>query len=302
MMQGNRKDDARVCDLCPRHCHALRGEDGAGYCGMPDVAVVSRCAPHMWEEPPISGTRGSGTVFFAGCNLGCVFCQNSVISREKHGRHVSAHELEEMILALADTGVHNINLVTPTHYTHLLSEVLTRVKPKLSVPVVWNSGGYESVESLARLEGLVDIYLPDFKFCSSELSAQYAGAKDYCEVASRAIVEMYRQVGNPCFDAQGMLQRGLMVRHLVLPGCRKDSIAVLRHLSELLPQGGYLLSLLRQYTPAFAMDAPYKNLHRTLTDFEYTTVSDVALSLGVEGYFQGKASADSAYTPDFLSE
>lgn len=291
-----------VCCICPRQCHAVRGKLGGGYCGMPETPVVSRIAPHMWEEPPISGTCGSGTVFLAGCNLRCVFCQNKVISHQKHGTPMTSDELEQKILALAESGVHNINLVTPTHYTYVLAKVLARIKHQLTIPVVWNSGGYESVQSLAMLDGLVDIYLPDFKFYSSELSMQYAGAKDYREVAEAALATMYAQVGDPVLDADGIMKRGMIVRHLVLPGCRKDSIAVLYHLSKILPRQGFLLSLMRQYTPDFAMDTPYKNLHRALTDFEYSSVADVALSLGFEGYFQDKSSSNTTFTPDFLND
>lgn len=287
------------CMSCPRRCHASR-EQGGGYCGMPWDLVVSRIAPHAWEEPPISGSRGSGTVFFAGCNLRCVFCQNRVISHEKQGKQMSPDALAESILKLADTGVHNINLVTPTHYTPVIAKVLTSIKHKLTIPVVWNSSAYESPESLEMLDGLVDIYLPDFKFFSPTLSAEYAGAKDYREVASVAIKNMYAQVGDPVFDEQGIMQKGMIVRHLVLPGCRKDSIDVLRHLSNLLPRQGFLLSLMRQYTPAYAMDTPYKNLHRTLTEFEYQSVADEVQKLGLDGYCQGKDSADTAFTPNFL--
>ena len=287
------------CMSCPRRCHTSR-EQGGGYCGMPWDLVVSRIAPHAWEEPPISGSRGSGTVFFAGCNLRCVFCQNRVISHEKQGKQMSPDALAESILKLADTGVHNINLVTPTHYTPVIAKVLTGIKHKLTIPVVWNSSAYESPESLEMLDGLVDIYLPDFKFFSPTLSAEYAGAKDYREVASVAIKTMYAQVGDPVFDEQGIMQKGMIVRHLVLPGCRKDSIDVLRHLSNLLPRQGFLLSLMRQYTPAYAMDTPYKNLHRTLTEFEYQSVADEVQKLGLDGYCQGKDSADTAFTPNFL--
>lgn len=290
------------CAVCPRGCHAVRGTSGGGYCGMPETLTVSRCAPHLWEEPCISGKNGSGTVFFAGCNLRCVFCQNKVISHGRQGREVSEDELADMMLALADTGVHNINLVTPTHYTRPLARLLEKIKPRLHIPVVWNSGGYESVESLAMLTGLVDVYLPDFKFFSPELSESYAGARDYPRVASAALLEMHGQVGDPVFDDEGIMQKGVMVRHLVLPGCRKDSVAVLRHLSELMPVRALRLSLMRQYTPHFAMDTPYKNLHRTLTEFEYASVAEEALKLGFEGFFQGKDAADPSFTPDFVSE
>ena len=204
-----------------------------------------------------------------------------------------------MILSLAETGVHNINLVTPTHYTPVLARVLEQVKPRLTVPVVWNSGGYETAEGLAMLDGLVDVYLPDFKFFSPDLAEMYAGARDYPRVASSALLTMHRQVGDPVFDGEGLLKKGVVVRHLVLPGCRKDSIAVLQHLATLLPASAIRLSLMRQYTPEFAKDTPYPNLHRTLTAFEYDTVSAEAIRLGFDGYFQGKESADVSFTPEF---
>ncbi len=290
--------DAR-CDICPRHCRVERRETGTGFCRMPEDIYVARCAPHLWEEPPISGTRGSGTIFFTGCNLRCVFCQNAVISRDRKGSPVTEEALFRMMLDLAETGVHNINLVTPTHYTEQLIPVLEKVKPRLHIPIVWNSGGYESVDTLRLLEGLVDIYLPDFKYMSRELSSSYSGAPDYADVATEAVLEMYRQVGSPVMDEQGIMQKGLVVRHLVLPGCRKDSLEVVRHLANILPADGFKISLMRQYTPDFAMNTPYKNLHRRLTDFEYTSVAEEVLRLGLDGYTQGKDSATAKFTPDF---
>lgn len=290
---------ASPCTLCPRQCSVDRTNGECGVCGMPDTFCISRAAPHMWEEPPISGTHGSGTIFFAGCNLRCVFCQNRSISREGRGDPESDEGLMNIMIRLQESGVHNINLVTPTHYTDRLARVLARVKPRLTIPVVWNSGGYESFEVLRMLEGLVDIYLPDFKYMDPVLSTQYSSAPDYPERATEALVEMYRQVGAVQMTGDGLMKRGLLVRHLVLPGHRADSIAVLRHLSTILPPAGIRLSVMRQYTPDFAMDCPYKNLHRRLTDFEYTTVLDEANRLGFEGYSQGKDAADRAFTPDF---
>ena len=287
-----------LCRICPRRCSIDRAVR-TGYCGMPDGISVARCAPHAWEEPPISGTRGSGTVFFSGCNLRCVFCQNHVISHERRGRAVTEEELLEMLMALADTGVHNINLVTPTHYTPQLVRVLEKIKPHLHIPIVWNSSGYESAESLSMLDGLVDIYLPDFKYVSPELSSAYSGAPDYAEVASAAVTAMLGQVGRVQLDPDGIMTRGMIVRHLVLPGCRKDSIAVIRRLAELLPAEDFKLSLMRQYTPEFATTCPYPNLHRRVTDFEYQSVVDEAMRLGLDGYTQGKDAATSDYTPRF---
>ena len=287
------------CVQCPRRCNTSRSQDPAGFCRMPSDIYVARCAPHLWEEPPISGTQGSGTVFFTGCNLRCIFCQNAVISRDRKGSPVTQEELRHMILSLAEQGVHNINLVTPTHYTEQLIPVLKKIRPQLKIPVVWNSSGYETVDSLRRLDGLVDIYLPDFKYMSKELSTSYSKAPDYAEIATNAVMEMYRQVGNPVFDQDGLMKQGLIVRHLILPGCRKDSIEVVRHLAQILPADGFKLSLMRQYTPEFASHTPYKNLHRRPTDFEYQSVVEEALRLGLDGYTQGKDSATVNYTPDF---
>lgn len=288
-----------ACRMCPRRCGVDRTAGQIGVCGMPDTVYISRCAPHMWEEPPISGTRGSGTVFFTGCNLRCVFCQNRTISREGIGYPVTDEELTRKILELQEQGVHNINLVTPTHYTVRLARVLEKVKPRLRIPVVWNSSGYESVEALRLMDGLVDIYLPDFKYLSSELAAAYSAAPDYADVATEAMKEMYRQTGKVTMDTDGIMTRGMILRHLVLPGCRADSMAVLRHIAGILPPSDIRVSVMRQYTPDFARDCPHKNLHRRVTGFEYTSVLDEAARLGLEGYSQGKDAADKAYTPDF---
>lgn len=291
--------DMTACRLCPRHCGVDRTNGQTGVCGMPDTLYISRCAPHLWEEPPISGTRGSGTVFFTGCNLRCVFCQNRTISREGVGHPVTEDELITKMLNLQEAGVHNINLVTPTHYTAQLSRVLEKIKPRLQIPVVWNSSGYESLEALRMVEGLVDIYLPDFKYISTDLAASYSAAPDYADRATEAVLEMYRQVGKVSFDENGIMTRGMILRHLVLPGCRADSMAVLRHIATIFPLADIRVSVMRQYTPDFAMDCPYKNLRRRVTDFEYTSVLDEAARLGLEGYSQGKDAADKAFTPDF---
>jgi len=189
-----------ACFLCPRRCGADREGGAAGVCGMTDQIKIARAAPHMWEEPPISGSRGSGTVFFSGCPLKCVFCQNRVLSADGYGKAVDGESLERIILRLAEQGVHNINLVTPTHFSDKLIPVLDKVRPKLNIPIVYNCGGYESVEALRRLEGLIDIYLPDFKYASGELAAKYSGAPDYPQVAAAALSEMHRQCGGAEFD------------------------------------------------------------------------------------------------------
>ena len=297
------RDDVQTlagrCAICPRRCGVDRSGGERGVCGVPSEFTVSRIALHPWEEPPISGTRGSGTVFFTGCNLRCVFCQNRTISREGVGSVISEDDLIRRMLILQEEGAHNINLVTPTHYTDSLVRLLTKIKPRLHIPVVWNSSGYESVESLRRLEGLVDVYLPDFKYMSPDLAAAYSAAPDYPTVATEAVREMYHQTGPITFDGEGIARKGVIVRHLVLPGCRKDSIAVLGHLASILPISDIRVSVMRQYTPDFAMDCPHKNLHRRVTEFEYDSVLVKADELGIVGYRQGKDAAERAYTPDF---
>ena len=286
------------CALCPRRCGVDRTAGQVGVCGVTDTLRVARIAPHMWEEPPISGSRGSGTVFFTGCSLRCIFCQNRTISREGMGKTYTEEELTAAILSLRDQGVHNINFVTPTHYTFTIARILERIKPTLGIPVVWNCGGYESVETLRLLEGLVDIYLPDFKYFSPDLSRDYSAAPDYPAIATEAVQEMYRQTG-PYTEEKDLAKRGVIIRHLVLPGCRADSLNVLRHIASILPPAEIRISVMRQYTPDFAADAPYKNLHRRVTDFEYTSVLDEAARLGLVGFSQGKDAATKAYTPDF---
>ena len=286
------------CALCPRRCGVDRTAGQVGVCGVTDTLRVARIAPHMWEEPPISGSRGSGTVFFTGCSLRCIFCQNRTISREGLGKTYTEEELTAAILSLRDQGVHNINFVTPTHYTSTIARILERIKPTLGIPVVWNCGGYESVETLRLLEGLVDIYLPDFKYFSPDLSRDYSSAPNYPAIATEAVQEMYRQTG-PYTEEKDLAKRGVIIRHLVLPGCRADSMNVLRHIASILPPAEIRISVMRQYTPDFAADAPYKNLHRRVTDFEYTSVLDEAARLGLVGFSQGKDAATKAYTPDF---
>lgn len=288
-----------LCRLCPRECGVDR-TTMFGVCGQPREIRIAKATLHRFEEPPISGTRGSGTVFFCGCSLRCEFCQNKKISRtSSDGRTVTPAELADVFLSLQKEGAHNINLVTPTHFSDGIRAALLLAKPRLSIPVVYNSSGYERVETLRSLEGLVDVYLPDFKYLSPTLSEKYSSAPDYAEVCQKALLEMFRQVGAFRTDADGLLVRGLMVRHLVLPSARKDSIAVLDRLSTLLPKGEFLLSLMSQYTPEFALDSPYRELHRRLTAFEYDSVLSHAERLGFLGFMQGRDSATAKYTPDF---
>lgn len=293
-----------LCNICPRKCNIDRSGSERGFCSEGDGLCVARIAPHFFEEPPISGTRGSGTVFFCGCSLRCVFCQNKDISRQNgHGQPISDSELYESILKLQNSGVHNINLVTPTHFADRLIPLLERLRATgdLNIPVVYNSSGYESVDTLKRLDGLIDIYMPDFKYFSDEIAKRYSAAPDYRKTASAAISEMLAQRGRYRYSENepDILASGVIVRHLVLPSHREDSKNVLRHLASIIEPSDVLISLMSQYTPDFAMDTPYKNLHRRVTSFEYSSVCDLATELGFEGFMQSKSSAVADFTPDF---
>ncbi len=288
------------CQSCPRRCGADREAGKVGYCGVDAKVRIARAALHLWEEPIISGTRGSGTIFFSGCNLRCVFCQNREVSHGGKGRELDIRELGEKMLSLQQQGAHNINLVTPSHYVNEVVAALKRVRSKLYIPVVYNCGGYEAVEAIDALDGLVDIYMPDLKYFSPALSRDYSGAENYFEVARAALLRMYEQVGRPEMSASGMMTRGVLVRHLVLPGCRKDSIAILGELSQMFAPGDIILSLMSQYTPEFVpADCPYDNLKRRITSLEYESVVNEMQKLGFEGFVQSRTSATTAYTPKF---
>ncbi|MBR2478824.1 MAG: 4Fe-4S cluster-binding domain-containing protein [Clostridia bacterium] len=291
-----------ICNLCPRECSVDRAAGELGYCGVGNTLRIARFAPHFWEEPPFSGTRGAGAIFFSGCSLRCVYCQNHDLSHAAKGFDVTEDELCGIILDLQEAGVHCIDLVTPTHYADALVRVLSRVKPLLNIPVVWNCGGYEKVETLKALDGLVDVYLPDFKYASEELAERYSGAPSYPKVAQAALAEMYRQTGAVKLDGDGIIKKGVIIRHLVLPGARKDSIAVLDLIANTVPVKDVRLSLMSQYTPDFAADCGLKELYRRVTSFEYNAVLAHAEALGFEGYFQERSSADKKYTPEFSGE
>lgn len=289
--------DARHCTLCPRRCGADRTK-GRGRCGMGDEMTVARAALHAWEEPCISGTRGSGAIFFSGCALGCLFCQNAEISTQGKGQTVSVARLSALFLRLQAEGAHNINLVNPTHFAPWIAEALKIAKPALRIPVVYNTGGYDSAEALEEMRGLVDVYLPDFKYVDPGLSAAYSGAADYFAVASRAIQEMYRQVGPVQRDKDGLLQKGVLIRHLLLPGCRKDAMAVIDHIKSALPVDKILFSLMSQYTPCDRA-VGHAQLGRRVTTFEYDSVLAHAQQAGLCGYGQARSAATTAYTPAF---
>lgn len=283
-----------ICNLCPRRCGAERNERaGTGFCRMPAAPVVARAGLHHWEEPTISGTRGSGAVFFSGCVLGCVFCQNGSISHENFGKTVTVERLREIFLELIDQGAHNINLVSPTPYALSIREALSEPLP---VPVVWNTGGYERVETLRALEGKVQIWLPDLKYADDTLAEKYSAAGDYFEVAAAAILEMYRQVGD--YEVEdGLLKKGVVIRHLLLPGALDNTRRVLDWVAEHFRPGQVLFSLMAQYTPQPGAEGL---LSRRVTGAEYRAARAYMENLGiVDGYVQDAASAKAEYTPNF---
>ena len=281
------------CDICPRHCRADR-KSSTGFCGVGENYKIARAALHFWEEPCISGKNGSGTVFFTGCNLRCVYCQNYEISRELKGKEVSAFQLKRIFEDLIEQGAENINLVNPTHYADRLAELLEDFASP--VPIVYNSSGYESVETLKKLRGKIDIYLPDFKYTRSDKAQKYSLAPDYPEVAKKAILEMRSQVEDS-FDERGMMQSGLIVRHLILPQNTNSSLEALGWLSDNLKDT--CVSLMAQYVPCGNLEE-YPELNRKITEREYNKVLSFALSKGMDKLFvQELASADKKFIPAF---
>ena len=286
------------CVLCPRMCGADRRTE-TGYCGCGSSVKVARAALHFWEEPCISGSRGSGTVFFSGCALGCVYCQNHEISRGCKGKEISTERLAEVFLELQESGAHNINLVTATPYVHEVRRALDMVRTVLHIPVVYNCGGYERVETIHALAGYVDVYLPDIKYMSAGLAGRYSDAPDYFDAAAAAVAEMIAQTDGLLFDDEGLMRRGVIVRHLVLPGAKNDSIEILRWMSDQLPKGKYKLSLMSQYTPPPGLEA-FPEINRRVTSLEYDSVVREAMRLGLtDGYMQERSSASASFTPPF---
>ncbi len=284
------------CTQCPRLCGAQRTKtSGSGLCRMPDQFVVARAALHQWEEPPISGQNGSGTVFFSGCSLNCLFCQNEAISQKDFGKAVSGEELRAICQALIAQGAHNINLVNPTHFSALLADFLAT---PLGVPVVWNTSGYERVETLKTLEGKVDIYLPDLKYLTSALAQRCSGAGNYPDFAPAAIREMARQTGRPVFDEQGLLKRGTVIRHLILPGHLAEAKAVMDWVGRTFPHGEVLFSLMSQYTP-FGPAKETPGLDRTLRPSEVRAAEEYMVALGLPGFAQEGAAARESFIPAF---
>ena len=283
-----------ICNLCPRMCNAPRGKTGGGVCGMGAGVRIARAAPHYDEEPVISGTRGSGAVFFSGCSLKCRFCQNFDLSHNGYGADISVERLRNIYFELIDQGVHNINLVNPTHYT---GAILESLEGGLPVPVVWNSGGYERVETLKRLEGHVQVYLPDLKYISPDSARKYSRAADYFDFAAPAIAEMLRQTGPVVLDEDGIIRRGTIIRHLILPGCADESIRIIDYIAENYP--GAWISLMAQYLP-FGDVQGVDELDRRLTQEEYDRVANHLIDIGLEdGFVQELSSSDEVYIPKF---
>lgn len=288
------------CELCPRKCGVDRAVK-TGFCGMGEEITAAKAMLHFWEEPCVSGERGSGAVFFSGCVMRCAFCQNFDISSENFGRVISEERLAEIFLELQDKGAANINLVNPTHFVPQILRAIEAAKQSgLKLPIVYNSGGYERVETLKTLEGAVDVYLPDVKYFSEDLARKLSSAPNYFETAMRAVEEMIRQVGKPVYNESGEITRGVIVRHLVLPNCHKDSIDVIKRLGERFGDE-ILFSLMSQYTPfgKVKTDPSLAKMNRRLTTFEYQKALDAALEAGLEGFMQEKSSAKEEYTPSF---
>ena len=283
-----------ICTLCPRRCGAERTEsEGRGFCRMSTTLRIARAGLHHWEEPPVSGTKGSGTVFFSGCTLRCVFCQNHDISAGGFGREISVERLRQIFRELIGQGAHNINLVTPSHFAPWILEAL---EEPLSVPVVWNCGGYESIDTLRQLEGKVDVYLPDLKYADGTLAAELSAAPDYFEVATAAIEEMVRQVGDVVIE-DGLIKRGVIIRHLMLPGQLANTKACIDWVARAFRPGQVLFSLMSQYTPQPNAEG---NLARTIRKSEYRAAAQYMIDCGItDGFLQEDSSAKPEYTPPF---
>ena len=285
------------CTICPHNCSTNRTTD-FGVCQMPAESVVAKVMLHRFEEPPISGERGSGAIFFSGCNLKCVYCQNYQISQQHAGRQITAERLTRLFFKLAEAGAHNISLITPMHFIQPIAAAIALAKKQgFSLPFVYNTNSYERVESLKTLNGLIDIYLPDIKYCSNEAALKYSRAPNYFAIASDAVLEMARQTGANIYAKNGMLQSGLIIRHLVLPGLRHDSFLILNWIAANLPHAA--ISLMAQYIPAYR-SVDFKELNRRVTTFEYQSVVEHAVKLKLtNGFTQQREAATAAYTPDF---
>lgn len=291
------------CTLCPRNCNVDREAGERGVCGVTGEGILgARAALHMWEEPCISGECGSGTVFFSGCSLCCIYCQNYEIAHAETGKRITVERLSEIFLELAKKGAHNINLVTPTHYTPEIIRAVLRARAcGLTLPIIYNCSGYEKVETLKMLEGIVDIYLTDFKYMESDLAAKFSKAPDYPTIAKEALKEMVRQTGEPVFDENDLMKKGVIVRHLLLPNHLKNAKAVVQYVYETYGNQLYL-SLMNQYTP-LPQVRHIPELNRKVTDREYEKLLDYAIDLGVEqAFIQEGETAEESFIPSFSCE
>lgn len=285
------------CTLCPRKCEADRS-NSVGYCLSGDKIKIAKVMIHSWEEPCVSGSRGSGAIFFSGCPLKCVYCQNKEISHGGVGQEITTERFATLMLELQDRGVHNINLVSPTQYADKIRDAIDLIRPKLKIPVVYNTGGYELISEIEKMSGYVDVFLTDMKYYSSELSNKYSKAPDYYERAIEAFKAMLKIAPECIFDDDRIIKKGIILRHLILPSCRKDSIKILENVAEICDVSNIRLSLMSQYTPDF-YEGEYTELKRRVTTFEYESVLKRAIELGYDGYLQERSSASSAFTPDF---
>lgn len=287
------------CTLCPRNCKINRNKGKKGFCNMDSNLIVARAALHFWEEPIISGEKGSGTIFFSGCNLKCVFCQNHQISSENFGKTISIKRLSEIFLELQEKGAHNINLVTPTHFVPQIIEALTLAKEKgLNIPIVYNCSGYENVETIQLLKGYIDIYLPDFKYFDDKYAIKYSKCNNYFEKASKALEEMVKQVGSPILDKNNMLKKGVIVRHMLLPGLLEDSKKIIHYLVDKY-NDDIFISIMNQYTPTNYLEK-YPELNTTVPDLEYNELIDYALDLGIKhGFMQEGETQKTSFIPEF---
>ena len=284
--------DYETCNLCPRQCGVNRRAGERGFCGCPDTALVAKTMLHKWEEPALAGCGGSGAIFFGGCTLGCRFCQNAAISASAVGKPMDSRQLRLVMEDLIAQGAENIDLVTPTQF---LPTILPALQPKLPVSVVYNCGGYERVETIASLDGLVDIYLPDLKYSSNSLAAKLSGAEDYVSVTQDAIREMVRQTGPVQWQGE-KITKGVIIRHLILPGCVDNSLGVLDWIGENFAPGQVLVSLMRQYTPMGNLSAPFD---RRVSQEEYEAVLSWMYLNELEGFTQEAEAADAGFIPDF---
>lgn len=286
------------CTLCPRKCGADRS-NSTGICGAGSSVIVARASLHKWEEPCISYKNGAGTVFFSGCNLHCCFCQNNKISNKLFGKEITDKQLADIFLRLQEDGADNIDLVTPTHFVPNIINALDMVKHKLDIPVVFNCGGYELKETIDMLEGYIDVYLPDMKYFSSDISSKYSNAPDYFEYASEAILAMIKQVGKLTFNSEGGLMKGTVIRHMVLPSHRHDSIKLIEWIADNTSRDDVLVSIMNQFTPFDFISEEFSELKRKVTKMEYNSVINRAAELGLKGFTQERSSASEDYVPDF---